>query len=182
MKIIWLALCLVFAGCAASPERLESIGRAESARLAPPTKRFSSYANYEFKAMVLSSAVSSDEGKIEAARELESILRAKLQPLLNEWKVFPATGRSGTLFIEPQLVSLKVVSAGARFWAGAFAGDSSIDMDLLITDQNTGQQIAKPRITRNADAMTGGWSVGKSDQNLFDYIASIAYYYMAKNY
>ena len=61
-------------------------------------------------------------------------------------------------------------------------GDSNIDMDLLITDQSTGQQIAKPRITRTADAMTGGWSVGKSDQNLLDYIASIAYYYMIDNY
>jgi hypothetical protein len=30
--------------------------------------------------------------------------------------------------------------------------------------------------------MTGGWSIGKSDQNLLDYIASIAYEYMAVNY
>ena len=61
-------------------------------------------------------------------------------------------------------------------------GDSSIDMDLVITDQGTGQQIAKPRITRSADGATGGWSVGKSDQNLLDYIASIAYEYMKVNY
>jgi hypothetical protein len=55
-------------------------------------------------------------------------------------------------------------------------------MDLVMTEQGTGQQVAKPRITRSADAMTGGWSIGKSDQNLLDYIASIAYEYMAVNY
>jgi hypothetical protein len=62
------------------------------------------------------------------------------------------------------------------------AGDSSIDMDLVITAQGTDQQVAKPRIIRSAAAMTGGWSIGKSDQNLLDYIASIAYQYMTVNY
>jgi hypothetical protein len=150
--------------------------------MAPPVKRFSSYANYELRPMVLSPAVQSDPGKVTAAGELENTLRTKLQPLLEQWKAAESSNRSGALIIEPQLVSLRIVSGGARFWAGALVGDSSIDMDLLITDQGTGQQVAKPRITRTADAMTGGWSIGKSDQNLLDYIASIAYEYMTANY
>jgi hypothetical protein len=132
--------------------------------------------------MVLSKAVRSDEGKVEAAGDLENVLRAKLQPLIDKWKAAAAGGRSGALVIEPQLVSLKIVGGTARFWAGPFVGDSIIDMDLLITEQDTGQQVAKPRITRNADAMTGSWSIGQSDQNLLDYIASIAYHYMTDNY
>ena len=62
------------------------------------------------------------------------------------------------------------------------AGDSSIDLDLVMTDQTTGQQVAKPRIMRNADSIAGGFSIGKSDQNLLDYIASIAYQYMKDNH
>lgn len=182
MRTAVLVLCVILSGCAASPERLESVGKSEAARMAPPAKKFSSYANYELKPMVLSPAVRSEPGKVEAAKELESVLRTKLQPLLEQWKSGPSGNRSGTLFIEPQLAALRIVSGGARFWAGAFVGDSSIDMDLAITEQGTGQQIAKPRITRSADAMTGGWSIGKSDQNLLDYIASIAYEYMAVNY
>jgi hypothetical protein len=182
MRIIYLLVLLILVGCAAAPEKLESVGRAESARLAQPTKRFSSYAAYELKPMVLSDAVKRDEAKVEAARELETVVRAKLQPLLGHWQARPGKERSGTLIIEPQLASLRVVSVGARFWIGGFAGDSSIDMDLMFTEQSNGQQIAKPRITRSADAMTGGWSVGQSDQNLLDYIASIAYYYMTDNY
>lgn len=182
MKSIVLVLCIILSGCAANPQKLELVGKTESARLAPPTKPFSSFANYELRPMVLSPAVQGEPGKVKAAGELENTLRAKLQPLFDQWKAAALSGRSGTLIIEPQLASLKIVSGGARFWAGALAGDSSIDMDLVITDQTTGHQVAKPRIIRNADAMTGGWSIGKSDQNLLDYIASIAYEYLTVNY
>jgi hypothetical protein len=116
------------------------------------------------------------------AGELENTLRAKIQPLLDQWKAAASTGGSGTLVVEPQLAFLKVVSGGSRFWAGPFAGDSSIDMDLVITDQTTGQQVAKARITRNADSNAGAWSIGQSDENLLDYIASIAYQYLKDNY
>jgi hypothetical protein len=182
MKAAALVLCMILSGCAASPERLELVGKSEAGRMSPPTKRFSSYANYELRPMVLSPAVQSEPGKVKAAGELEDTLRIKLQPLLDQWKTAPSSNRSGTLVIEPQLASLRIVSGGARFWAGGLVGDSSIDMDFAITEQGTGQQIAKPRITRTADAMTGGWSVGKSDRNLLDYIASIAYEYMTVNY
>ena len=110
------------------------------------------------------------------------MLRAKLQPLLDQWKAASSSGRTGTLVIAPQLVSLRIVGGGARFWVGPLAGNSSIDLDLSITDQSTAQQVAKPRITRSADAMTGGFSIGKSDQNLLDYIASITYQYLKDNY
>jgi hypothetical protein len=182
MKAIILVLGVLVAGCAATPEKLESVGKAESARLAPPVKRLSSFANYELKSMVLSAAVQSDSAKVQAAERLESTLKAKLQPLLDQWNTQTSGDRSGTLVVQPRLESLRVVSGGARFWAGAFAGDSTIDIDLAMTDDTTGQQVAKPRITLKADAMTGGWSIGKSDENLLDYIASVAYEYMMANY
>lgn len=179
--ITWLA-CIILAGCAANPQTLESVARTESARLAPPTRPFSSFASYDLRPMVLSEAVQAEAGKVEAAGTLQTKLQARIRPLLDQWTAATAGGRSGTLSIEPRLASLKIVSGGARFWAGAMAGDSTIDLDLVITDQATGQQIAKPRIARNADAMTGGWSIGKSDQNLYDYITSIAYQYLEDNY
>jgi len=181
MRVGVLVLCCILLGCAASPEKLVSVGKSEAERMAPPIKPFSNYGNYELKPMVLSAAVQSEPGKVRAAGELESTLRTKLQPLLAQWKT-ASSNRSGTLVIEPHLASLKIVSGGARFWAGGLAGDSSIDMDLVMTDQGTGQQIAKARVTRTADAMTGGWSIGKSDENLLDYIASIAYEYMKAYY
>jgi hypothetical protein len=123
LTAVVLVVGIILAGCAADPQRLESVGKSESSRLAPPIKRFSSYANYELKPMVLSEAIQKEPDKVVAAGNLENALRAKLQPLLDQWKMATASASSGTLIIEPRLESLRIVSGGARFWAGAFAGD-----------------------------------------------------------
>lgn len=183
MKFLMGAAIVLLAGCAATPESLESVATTESARMAAPSRPFSSFASYELKPMTLSPAVMKEHGKVERAAELDARLRQKLEPLFDEWRsAAPGAKRSGRLVVEPQLASLKVVSGGARFWAGAMAGDSSIDLDLAMTDGDTGQLIAKPRITLKADAMTGGWSIGKSDDNLLDYIAAVSYQYLKDHY
>ncbi len=183
MRAIIIAVCLALVGCATNPETLASVAKTEAARLVAPTQRLSGFASYELKPMVLSEAVTADHAKVEEAALLESSLKARIQPLLDQWTAAGGTtGHAGTLVIEPHLASLRVVSGGARFWAGAMAGESSIDMDLLLTDQATGQTLAKPRITRSADAMTGAWSIGKSDDNLLDYITGITYQYLVDSY
>ena len=183
MRYVYLlACCALLAACAPNPQTLESVARSESARLAPPSKKLSTFADYQLKPMVLSPAVQAEEGKVEAAAKLEGDLKATIQPLLDNWKAAPASDRSGTLLIEPQLASLKIVSGGTRFWAGAFAGESSIDLDLVLTDAASGESIAKVRITQSADAMTGAWSIGQSDENLFKYISSTARQYLEDSY
>jgi hypothetical protein len=182
MRATILAFCLVITGCATSPETLSSVAKTEAARLAAPTQRLSTFAGYELKPMVLGEAVTMDRAKVEEAAVLERALKARIQPLIDQWTATGGTDRAGTLVIEPHLASLRVVSGGARFWAGAFAGDSSIDMDLLLTDQASGQVVSKPRITRSADAMTGAWSIGQSDDNLLDYITAITYQYLVDSY
>ena len=79
-------------------------------------------------------------------------------------------------------MSLRIVSGGARFWAGALVGDSHIDLDLVLIDGKTGVVIEKARIRKEAGAMTGAWSIGKSDDNLHDYIAHIVHRYLLENY
>lgn len=173
---------LLVAACAPNPATLESVARSESARLPPPTRKLSTFADYQLKPMALSPAVQAEQGKVEVAAQLEADLKAEIQPLLDKWMSAPANGRTGTLVIEPHLASLKVVSGGARFWAGAFAGESAIDMDLWLIDAASGEQIAKVRIAQSADAMTGAWSIGKSDDNLLVYVSSIAGQYLEDSY
>jgi hypothetical protein len=182
MRAIIIAACVVLGGCAANPETLASVAKTEAARFEAPTQRLSTFASYELRPMVLSDAVKSDDAKVKEAGVLESALRTKVQPLLDQWQAAGGTGRVGVVVIEPHLASLRVVSGGARFWAGALAGDSTIDMDLFLTDQASGKVLAKPRVARSADAMTGGWSIGKSDDNLLDYITSITYQYLVDSY
>ena len=181
MKKLIIITAFLLAGCAASQEDLSQVSAVESSRLAGPSVPLSSYASYELAPMTMSPEVSAKPEKVVQGNILEGKIRAKLQPLLEEWSKSSTAGRSGVLTVHPELVKLRIVSGGARFFAGAFSGDSFIDLDLRLTDSN-GNEIAKPRINKSAGAMGGAWSVGKTDQNLHDYIAHIVHRYMVDNY
>lgn len=182
MKKFTILFLVFLAGCAASPEKLEKVSVLEADRLAKPTKQLSTFASYQLRPMVLRKSLQGEESKVKQAAVLEQKIKKLLSPLFAKWSSSIGSGRSGTLIVQPELVSLRIVSGGARFFAGAFVGSSNIDMDLKLIDGQTNDVIAKPRITRHAGAMTGAWSIGQSDENLHDYIANIVYRYILKNY
>jgi len=84
--------------------------------------------------------------------------------------------------IQPRVVSLRVISGTTRFFAGAFAGQSEISMDLILLDKETGEEIGRTRVQRAAGAFAGAWSIGMTDKSLLDYIVDIAYQYLVDNY
>lgn len=151
----------------------------ESARLPAPSVALSAYGKFELKPMVMSDAVQREAGKVQAAQQLDATVRARLEPLLAEW----GNGRGGkTLVIQPRVESIRIIGGANRFFAGALAGDSHIDMDLELKDAATGAVIAKPRVTRSSNAMAGGWSIGATDRNLPNYMAEIWRQYLSDNY
>jgi hypothetical protein len=168
--------------CAADPAKVQDVAAEEAERLAPPTRPLSEFAEFELAAMTFSDAIVQEPGKMEEAQEFERNLQAKLDPLLASWNTSDREGATGTLSIEASLVRLKIVSGGARFWAGAFAGDSYLDLDLRLVDKANGEVIADVPVRRNADSMTGAWSIGKSDQNLDEYVSSIIHQYLSDNF
>ena len=182
MKAILVFVMALLAACAADPEKVQAVADAESARLERPIRPLSRFSVFQLKPMAFSTAIEEEEGKLEEAQEFEQNLNDKLLPLLESWNAASKEGSRGTLSIETELQGLKIVSGGARFWAGAFAGDSFIDMDLRLIDADTGEAIADVRVQRNAGAMGGAWSIGKSDQNLDEYIVSIVYDYLSDSY
>jgi curli biogenesis system outer membrane secretion channel CsgG len=182
MKVLLVFVIALLTACAADPEKVQAVADAESARLDRPTRPLSSFSGFELKPMVFSTAIEEEEGKLEEAQEFEQNLNDKLLPLLESWNAASKEGSSGTLSIETELTGLRIVSGGARFWAGPFAGDSFIDMDLRLVDKATGEEIADVRVQRNAGAMGGSWSIGKTDQNLDEYIVTIIYDYLSDNY
>jgi len=181
MKRLVTLFMLLVAGCAASQEDLNAVAVEESARLVKPSVPLSTFASYELKPMTFSPEVQEQPEKVKAGAVLEAKIENKVQPLFAEWSASAGSDRHGVLAVEPELARLRIVSGGARFWAGAFAGDSFIDLDLVLRD-GEGDVIAKPRITKQAGAMGGAWSVGQTDQNLFDYMAQIVYQYMVDSY
>lgn len=183
-KILFcLALLLSISGCATSNgNRHAEIVDREVRRLTLPTKPLSAYSNFQINDMVLDDETRQKEDKTKVAKDLENKLQAKLLPLLEEWTNNKTDEQTGTLIIIPELYGLHVVSAGARFWIGAMAGESRIDLELKLVDAQSGKEIARPRIMTMANAMGGAWSIGATDKNLLNYVADIAYQYLKNNY
>jgi hypothetical protein len=175
-------IALLLTACAANPVNIQSVAEEEVSLLAAPTRSLSEYAEFELLDMTFSAAIRHDPGKMREAQEYESAFHAKIAPLLWDWNDANIEGASGKLIVETKLERLKIVSGGARFWAGAFAGDSYIDMSLRLIDASSGEAISQVLIRRNANAMTGAWSIGKSDQNLDQYVVSIIYQYLTEYY
>ena len=168
--------------CAADPAKVQQVAENESARLETPTRLLSNFAEFEIGAMTFGAEIQQEEKKMKEAREFENNFNAKVSPLLDGWNAAPADGASGKLVVQVHLDRLRIVGGGARFWIGAWAGDSFIEMDLRLVDGFTGEVISDVRIRRDANSMTGAWSVGKSDQNLDAYVVSIVHQYLSDNY
>ena len=180
LAVLGLALGLGCAGSGGDVAKREEVARTEAQRIQPPANRLSTYSTFELLPATRSPSIEENDDKIEYANKLEGLLDAQLRPLFAQWA---ASGQGqGTLRIQPQFETIKIVSGSARFWGGALAGSSTIDITLELVDAGTGIVIGRPRIMRSANAMAGGWSVGATDQNLLYYIADIAQQYMVANY
>src|SRR5439155_7485199 len=105
-----------------------------------PTTSLSSYGKFELKPMEMVDDVADDAAKAPVAKDLEARIQERMRPIFKRW------------------------SGATRFFAGAFAGDSSIAMDLQLRDAATGAVVANPTIVRNASAFAGAYSVGSTDQ------------------
>ena len=182
-----LAVAFVQFGCASggggrsNADKRRDIAVEEVSRMSPPSKKLSSFAQFELSPITMSPEVADGAKKEAYAQKLGGMLEAKITPLLDEWRA-SSNGGTGTLVVQPDVVNLRVVSGGARFWVGAMAGESSIDMNLRLTDKASGKVIANPRIARSAGAMSGAWTFGATDQNLLRYIVDISNQYLVENF
>ena len=65
--------------------------------------------------------------------------------------------------------------------AGIWAGDSFIDLNLKLVDSSNSELIADVLVRQRADARTGGWSVGRPDQNIDAFVVAIIRQYLSEN-
>jgi len=182
-KIILVLICVFIAGCASDPEKRRQVAITESSLMRPTIKSLESFDNFKLTDMTLASSMESKPEKVEVAKILEGKLKAKLDPLISSWNTKSGQLQNGrTVEIRPKIISLRVISGTTRFFAGAFAGQSEIRMDLILVDGETGVEVGRTRIQRSADSFAGAWSIGMTDKSLLDYIVDIAYQYLIDNY
>ena len=177
-----ISIAALLTACTPDPAKVESVAAVEASRLAAPSQPLSSFSRFEMTPMTFGQPIRAEEGKMREAREFEIAYRIRITGLLDQWNTNVQAGARDTLVVKTDLVGLRIVSGGARFWAGAFAGDSFLDLDLKLVNKHTGEQISNVRVRKNADAMGGAWSVGQTDQNLDQYVIEIVRTYLSDNY
>lgn len=182
-KITLVFICMFLIGCASDPEKRKHVAIVESGGMQSTAEPLSSFDNFKLADMTLASSVQIKPEKVVVAKRLDVKLKTKLDPLISSWNIKSGYVQGGrTLEIQPRVISLRVISGTTRFFAGAFAGQSDISMDLILVDKETGREIGRTRVQRVAGAFAGAWSIGMTDKNLLDYIVDIAYQYLVDNY
>jgi len=175
------ALLLVLTGCTSSPKQRNKIITESAALIQPTQMKLSKFSSYKMLPLKSVDAIKARKEKLRYADIIEGKLQERVTPLLNQWS--NQSSKSGRkLIVEPELLSLRIVSGGARFWIGAMAGSSDVKLRMTLKDAKTGKVIGSPVISKQTGGMTGAWSMGTTDKNLVDYIVDISKQYLINNY
>jgi hypothetical protein len=183
LAAVVLALATLTACAGGGAAKRQKIVTTEAARLRAPEVPLTAFGAFEFLPVAMSAEVQEKEDKVAAANMLGQRMQADLQPLVQGWAAnAPAAARGRTLQIQPTVVALRIVGGGARFWLGAMAGDSTIDVELSLVEKGSGRVVARERINKSSGGMAGAWSFGSTDQNLAQYVVDITHQYFVNNY
>lgn len=182
-KLTLVFICVFLVGCASDPAKRKQVAIEESSTMRSTDESLSSFDNFKLADITLAPSVQTEPEKVVVAKRLEAKLKTRLNPLISNWNARSGSVQDGrTVEIQPRVVSLRIISGTTRFFAGAFAGQSDISMDLILIDKETGKEIGRTRVQRAAGAFAGAWSIGMTDKSLLDYIVDITYQYLVDNY
>ena len=121
-----------------------------------------------------------------AAARIELVLLAEMRGIFPQLKVgAEAEGVKAdageALLIEPLLTEVRFIGGGARFMAGAMAGNSNVRLRVTFRNAKTGAVVAEPEFYRVGNAMAGAWTVGGSDNVMLDNLAREVSAYVRQN-
>lgn len=71
--------------------------------------------------------------------------------------------KANTLIAEVKVIDMRIVSTGARIWAGALAGSSYMDVYLKLTDAASKKVIHEKVIATRNNAFASAWAMGSEN-------------------
>jgi len=71
-----------------------------------------------------------------------------------------------SLAVALKVLDMRIASGAARFWGGALAGQSFMEVYAKFTDTSSGRVLHKKVISSTASAFGAAWSFGASDRSL----------------
>lgn len=73
---------------------------------------------------------------------------------------------AGCLLVQASVPDMRIVHGAARFWGGAFAGSSYMNVDLKLIDAATQKVVREKQISSANNAWAAAWVGGSTDQSL----------------
>jgi len=149
----------------------------------PPVNALAGYDKYELAPLAMGPPYAGDEGKEKARARIQGFMTTETGNIVAQWnREADASTRGQTVIMEPRIEKLKVVSGGARFWAGALAGDSYVVLKVKILERPSGTVLAEPEFYQRAAAMSGAWTIGAQDKDMLHRIVLLMNQYLQTNY
>jgi hypothetical protein len=71
-----------------------------------------------------------------------------------------------SVFVDMKVVDMRIAGTQARFWGGAFAGNSFMDVLLELRDADNKEVVHKKVLSTTNSALAAAWSFGASDRSL----------------
>lgn len=71
-----------------------------------------------------------------------------------------------SVYVDMEIVDIRITSTTARIWGGAFAGSSFMDVLVEISDSENKKIVHKKVLSTSNNAMAAAWSSGSSDKSL----------------
>ncbi len=165
-----ILVVVVLAGCATQMSPMQ-------ATPATPSEKLGGFDTVYIRSLTISPPYATSGANIKAAKKINELLQSKLgmvyagaQAIGENEKV--SAGRGRTLLIEPNIKEIKWIGGAARFWVGAMAGSSAINLKVTFTDFSANKVIAEPIFYAKANAYGGAYSMGGTDNAMLARIAS----------
>ena len=178
-------LAISLGGCAtgksaeqSEPEKAQP--PAPAAVVTPLSRGYSDIFVFEMDA---SQALKNDYA--EPIKETQSVLVTSLLMKNKYKKVEPARsgetykGRNG-LLVKLKLNDMRITSAAARFWGGAFAGNSFMNIRMTLVDAATQSTLREEEFNSSNNAWAAAWNMGATDRSLPSDMAKIMAEYIEK--
>ena len=70
------------------------------------------------------------------------------------------------ILVDMKIVDMRIASGSARFWGGAFAGNSFMDVLLELWDADTKEVVHRKVLSTTNNAFAAAWNFGASDRSL----------------
>ena len=159
-----LSMLFLIAACGGQPAKPEK----QAAEQPPDPPLTRTYQHIVVRGVTATPEIEKDysdalkECQANLVSALESQNAFKSVALAKSGKKCPAH----SLLVQARVSDIHIVHGAARFWAGAFAGSSYMNIDLKLTDAATGKVIREKEINSSNNAWAAAWTGGSSDRTL----------------